>query len=137
MQRKPAVVLDAAHNRDGLAQVMDQLNYKYPSAQKHFVVGFVKDKNPETLFDLFLTDAKFYFTNAHSPRALSHGELKRMANDNNLQGESFDDINQAIKSALENADEADVVVVCGSFYILGEINLYNPTSSLDSMKLNP
>ncbi|MEO6584537.1 MAG: hypothetical protein ABIO05_09445, partial [Ferruginibacter sp.] len=55
------------------------------------------------------------------PRALPHASLKTLAAENNLVGESFDDINMAIASALKNARSADVIMVCGSFYILGEI----------------
>ena len=137
IQKKPSVIIDAAHNKDGIVQVVDQLNTKYQPGELHFVMGFVKDKNPETLLDLFPAEAQFYFTNAHSPRAIPHTELKKIANDKGLRGESFDDINDAIQSALTAASESDVIMVCGSFYILGEINNYTPTSSLDSIKLNP
>lgn len=135
IQRKPTVIIDAAHNRDGIAQVIDQLNGRYDTANLHFVIGFVKDKNPATLLELFPPEAKYYFTNAHSPRALPHAELKTIANEKGLRGESFDDINEALQNAISNAAEDDVIMVCGSFYILGEIN-YKPTSSFDSMKLN-
>jgi dihydrofolate synthase/folylpolyglutamate synthase len=137
VQKKPTVILDAAHNADGIAQVIDQLNKKYASANIHFVIGFVKDKHPETLLDLFPTESKFYFTNAHIPRALPHAELKKMANEKGLSGNSYDDINEAIGQALDNASEEDVIMVCGSFYVLGEIRNYSPTSSLDSIKLKP
>ncbi len=137
IQRKPALILDAAHNRDGIAHIIDQLHNTYLPARMHFVLGFVKDKNPATLLELFPAEAKFYFTNAHIPRALPHAELQTIAASKGLQGDSFDDINEALQSAINDATENDVVVVCGSFYILGEINNYSPTSSLDSMKLNP
>lgn len=136
IQRKPTVIVDAAHNRDGIDQIIDQLNTKYDAANIHFVIGFVKDKNPVTLLDLFPPEAKYYFTNAHIPRALPHGELKEIANAKGLSGESYDDINNALQAAISRAHEEDVVMVCGSFYILGEIN-YKPISSFDSMKLNP
>lgn len=134
MQKKPAVIFDAAHNRDGIVQIIDQLRITYPATSVHFVIGFVKDKNPATLLDLFPPDMKFYFTNAHIPRALPHAELKKIAAEKGLHGESFDDVNDALENALSKAGKSDVIIVCGSFYILGEIKNYSPTSSFDSIK---
>lgn len=136
IQRKPTVIIDAAHNRDGIAQITDQLINKYDESNIHLVLGFVKDKNPSTLLDLFPRGAKYYFTNAHIPRALPHEELKDIARGKGLSGESYDNVNAALHAAISNAGEEDVVVVCGSFYILGEID-YKPTNSFDSIKLNP
>lgn len=136
IQRKPTVIIDAAHNRDGIAQIIDQLGNKYAATNIHFVLGFVKDKNPSTLLELFPAEANYYYTNAHIPRALLHGDLKNIGIEKGLHGESYDDINAALQAAISNAGENDVVMVCGSFYILGEIN-YNPANLFDSIKLNP
>lgn len=122
VQNHPAVIHDVAHNTDGIQQVLFQLENNYPSAQIHFVLGFVKDKDVEHVLDLFPSNAHFYFTNAHIPRALPHADLKELAAQKNLLGDSFDYVNEAIAMAKTKAGPDDVIMVCGSFFIIGEID---------------
>ncbi|RYF91744.1 MAG: bifunctional folylpolyglutamate synthase/dihydrofolate synthase [Chitinophagaceae bacterium] len=124
LQQHPSVIADVAHNADGIKQVLFQLQNTAPHADLHLVLGFVKDKDVEHVLELFPANAKFYFTNAHIPRALPHAELKEIASRHNLLGESFDDVNDAITHALKAASQDAVIVVCGSFFIVGEIKLY-------------
>ena len=118
----PTIIHDVAHNKDGIKNVLQQLNENYAAANLHFVIGFVNDKDITTILDLLPTNASYYFTNAHIARALPHQTLKLKANEKNLHGESFDDVNDAIKQAKKNAATNDVIIVCGSFFILSEIN---------------
>jgi dihydrofolate synthase/folylpolyglutamate synthase len=67
------------------------------------------------------TKAQYYFTNAHIQRALPHNELQQLAESKNLIGESSDDANEAIQMAISRASTSDVIVVCGSFFILSEV----------------
>ena len=122
LQNHPMVIQDVAHNADGIKQVLFQLKNIYPKAGLHFVLGFVKDKDVEHMLELFPDNAIYYFTNAHIPRALPHEQLQKMAALINLTGQSFDDVNEAIATAKTNAGEQDVIMICGSFYIIAEIN---------------
>ena len=121
LQHHPTVIQDVAHNADGIKQVLFQLKNNYPKAALHFVLGFVKDKDVEHVLELFPAAADYYFTNAHIPRALPHGQLQTMAALKNLTGQSFDDVNEAIAAAKTKAGEQDVIMICGSFYIIAEI----------------
>ena len=121
IQHNPPIILDVAHNKDGIKQVLKQLALSYPSANIHFVLGFVKDKDVNIMLQLFPADATYYFTNAHIPRALPYEALKALAEQNKLMGESFDNVNDAIAQAKLNAAEKDVIMVCGSFYVIAEI----------------
>ena len=122
LQDHPAVIQDVAHNTDGITQVLQQLKYNYPQSHLHFVVGFVKDKDVEHVLELFPADATYYFTNAHIPRALNVVELQQIANSKGLKGTSYDNVNDAIASAKANASANDVIMICGSFFIIAEIN---------------
>ncbi|MDB5203655.1 MAG: dihydrofolate synthase [Ferruginibacter sp.] len=120
--QKPAVIIDVAHNAAGMAQVILQLALDYPHSRPHFVIGFVKDKDIKSVLQLMPANAAYYFTNAHSPRALPHAVLKEMAKEFLLEGEGFDDVNLALSAAKSNALENDVIIICGSFFIAAEIN---------------
>lgn len=123
LQKDPTVIIDAAHNEDGIIQVIDQLNNDHPGSRYHFVLGFVKDKDISGLLKLFPANSAYYFSNAHIPRAIPHAELKQVANDAGMKGNSYDDVNEAISHAKNAAAKDDIIIVCGSFFILGEIKM--------------
>lgn len=117
----PTVIHDVAHNKDGIKAVLDQLASDFPNSNWHFVIGFVNDKDINAILELLPKKAPYYFTNAHIQRALPHKELQDLAASKDLRGESFDDVNEAIQVALSRASINDVIVVCGSFFILSEV----------------
>lgn len=121
--RAPDIIAEVAHNKDGIRKVLEQLEHQYPEAGYHFVLGFVRDKDIDEILSLFPKNANYYFTNAHIPRALPHEELKEKANSFLPDGPSFDDVNEALAAAQSRAKEADVIMICGSFFILSELKL--------------
>jgi dihydrofolate synthase / folylpolyglutamate synthase len=121
MQNNPTIIADVAHNKDGIKLILHQLNKNYSNSTFHFVIGFVNDKDVDSVLQLFPKNAKYYFTNAHIPRAMPKEELKQKANLMGLVGNSFDDVNEAISAAKNNASNHDVIFICGSFFIISEI----------------
>ncbi|MEO5892566.1 MAG: folylpolyglutamate synthase/dihydrofolate synthase family protein [Ferruginibacter sp.] len=125
----PMVVLDVAHNEDGIRQVLEQAaHYRQESGDQHnnglhFVIGVVKDKEVSKMISLLPKDAHYYFTNAHIPRALTAVELKIKAAESGLDGQSFDDVNEAIRAAKKQAGPNDLVIVCGSVFLVGEVSV--------------
>ena len=120
IQTNPPVILDVAHNEDGIKQVLNQLDSIFPAAHKHFVLGFVNDKDVNKMLGLFPADASYYFTNAHIPRALPYETLMEIAALNHLYGKGFDHVNTAIEQAKLHANKNDVIMVCGSFFLIAE-----------------
>jgi dihydrofolate synthase/folylpolyglutamate synthase len=121
ISKHPDIILDAGHNRDGIKALMTQLETEYPKTTKHIITGFVRDKEIADILRLFPGDALYYFTNAHLPRALPHGELQMLAENQGLKGKSYDDVNQALAEARRGAEPGDVILICGSFFILSEL----------------
>ncbi|MEO7047093.1 MAG: folylpolyglutamate synthase/dihydrofolate synthase family protein [Ferruginibacter sp.] len=121
LRHSPKLIVDVAHNKDGITQVLKQLKIEYPDATLHFVLGFVNDKDISSVLELLPQNATYYFTNAHLPRALPHEGLKKIAAEKNLQGASYDNVNVAIAKAKNNAAANDVIIVCGSFFIIAEM----------------
>jgi dihydrofolate synthase/folylpolyglutamate synthase len=122
IEEDPTVVLDVAHNEDGIKQVLAQLAFlDINSASVHFILGMVKDKEVEKVLSLLPTNAKYYFTNAHIPRAMPAEELKTKASVFSLTGNCYDDVNDAIEAAKQNAIATDLIIVCGSVFLVGEV----------------
>jgi len=120
IHENPVVVLDVAHNEDGIRQLVHQIDQS-KFDQLHIIFGMVKDKDPDKVLSQLPATAKFYFTKAQIPRALPEEELQQKANQYQLKGAAFPDVNQALKAALDKASEKDMIIVCGSVFVVGEV----------------
>ncbi len=121
MQENPTVVLDVGHNEDGIQQIVQQIKQtKYN--QLRIVIGMVKDKEVEKVLALLPKDAIYYFTRAQIPRALPEPELQNKALLFDLKGETFATVNDALNTAIEHSSAKDLILVCGSVFLVGEVD---------------
>jgi dihydrofolate synthase/folylpolyglutamate synthase len=118
----PTIVLDVGHNEDGIKQLNQQLELT-SYHELHIIIGLVKDKEVEKVLSLLPHSAYYYFTQAQIPRALAADVLMSKAKDQNLDGEVFLDVNAAIKSAKAKAHKDDLILVCGSVFLVGEVDI--------------
>ncbi|WP_121355496.1 bifunctional folylpolyglutamate synthase/dihydrofolate synthase [Flavisolibacter nicotianae] len=117
----PTVVLEVAHNPQGIGQMMAHLEQTL-FRQLHIVIGIVKDKEADDVLRLLPTDATYYFTQAHIPRALPSGVLAQIAATCQLKGDSYVDVNTALQAALRKAGQDDLILVCGSIFLVAEVD---------------
>lgn len=122
IHQHPAVVLDVAHNEDGMKELMKQVELSDYHGL-HIVLGMVKDKEIEKILSLLPKTAAYYFTQAGIPRALPAELLMQKANGAGLYGHSYKDVNTALQQALSKANKHDLILVCGSVFIIGEVSL--------------
>lgn len=121
IHRQPMVVLDVGHNEDGIRQIVEHLKGMSYHAL-HIVMGMVKDKDITKVIQLLPKEAAYYFTKAPIPRALPEEELAAMAAANGLRGSHFPSVNIALQHALDGAGKDDLVLVCGSVFVVGEVD---------------
>jgi dihydrofolate synthase/folylpolyglutamate synthase len=122
IQQNPLLVLDVAHNEDGIKQVLLQLNTFYPNKNYHFIIGMVNDKDVHKVLQILPSNAQYYFTNAAIPRALPAAELQTVASNYQLKGNCYSNVNEAIDRAKKIATIADIIIVCGSVFLVAEVN---------------
>ncbi|MEL7021870.1 MAG: Mur ligase family protein, partial [Bacteroidota bacterium] len=82
---KPLIVADSAHNEAGIALSLKQIT-AMKSNVMHIIIGLVRDKKHEAIMKLFPKEAKYYFTQADLPRALTPKELRAIAESVGLEG---------------------------------------------------
>ncbi len=122
IHQHPNIVLDVAHNEDGIQQLVQQLALTTFN-QLHIVIGMVKDKDIKKVLQLLPKNATYYFTKAPIARALNEVELHTMATTHYLQGHHFTDVNTALQAAVNTAKKDDLILVCGSVFIVAEVAL--------------
>ena len=117
----PTVVLDVGHNVDGVKAILAQLdlcNYN----QLHWIMGMVKDKEIDEVITLLPSTARYYFTKAQIPRALDEKQLQEKAAQLGITGEAYPEVNAALNAAIEQAAQNDLILVCGSVFLVAEVD---------------
>jgi dihydrofolate synthase/folylpolyglutamate synthase len=118
---KPLIIADVAHNIDGINKLLDQIKMS-TFESLHLILGLSADKDIDGLLKLLPDSATYYFTQANIPRALNAATLKELANNHNLNGDTYPNVNDAITIALSNATPNDLIIICGSIFVVGEID---------------
>ncbi|WP_282333706.1 bifunctional folylpolyglutamate synthase/dihydrofolate synthase [Pinibacter soli] len=122
IHQNPSVILDVGHNEDGIKAIVSQLEVT-TYHRLHIVFGMVKDKDITTVLKLLPKHATYYFTQAQIPRALDAESLKEESAKFDLYGKSFPTVNEAAKDAISDAEKDDLILICGSVFIVGEVQL--------------
>ena len=120
LQENPKVICDTAHNSEGLTIVMRQLR-KEKFDKLHIVLGMVRDKNLGDLLPLFPKNAQYYFCKPNVPRGMKAGLLKTSAAKYGLNGEVFESVTLALRTAKKQASKEDLIYVGGSTFVVAEV----------------
>ncbi len=122
IHQNPAVILDVGHNEDGIKAINQQL--KHVDYQNlHIIIGMVKDKDIDTVLNILPKNATYHFTQAQIPRALDAMSLQQRASQFGLIGTCYTDVNTALKDTLNKTHSKDLILICGSVFLVGEVNL--------------
>lgn len=117
----PVVILDGAHNPNGLAAFSDAVRAYYPEGDKTLIIGMLADKDSSSLRLLSGIFKRIITTDIDNPRALPAEKLAET-----LTGTA--EIIETISSPREAFDKAlscgDPVFICGSLYLASEIRPY-------------
>ena len=116
----PTIVCDTGHNVGGLTYVMEQLK-KQTYTHLHIVVGFVKEKDVNSVLELFPKEATYYFCSPAIARGLNVNTLKEIATAKGLQGEAYSSVAEALNVAKAQALPTDFIFVGGSTFVVAEV----------------
>jgi dihydrofolate synthase/folylpolyglutamate synthase len=122
LHENPLVVTDVAHNEEGMKALAKQIE-NTSHEELHIVIGMVKDKAIENILRHLPKMANYYFTKAQIPRALPETVLAEQAEKLGLKGFSYPNVKQALEAVLLNVNKKDLVLVCGSVFLAGEVNI--------------
>jgi dihydrofolate synthase/folylpolyglutamate synthase len=122
MRSDPLVLVDGAHNVDGIAVLVESLFEEYPSTRWHVVLGVMGDKNVEAMVEkLAPVIDGIVVTAPESERAIPPLELRERIRDLvDVPVLLADGVEEALDMALAEAGREGAVLVTGSLYLVGE-----------------
>ncbi len=113
---KDNLILDGGHNPDGVRALISSL--KALNKPVTFVVAMMQDKDVTEASELIKDFAKrVIVTEVKMPRCMSAEDLAHLFGGCETEKDSI----QAVKKALKNTPCDELVCICGSLYLAGEI----------------
>lgn len=110
ISESPKVILDVAHNPDGLKCTFERLFYQFPEAKVRVLAGFSADKDVDKVLSVIRHNAvDLHLVYTDHPRLLKTG-------DPNLE-------NTFQKAYTLAKNRGEILLVCGSFFIMHRARL--------------
>ena len=117
---QPRIILDAAHNKegiDGLLREVEALDHE----NIRIVYGASGDKEWQKILAHFPNKHSYYFTTFASKRAVTIENFKTVLKNLELSYKLFDSPIEALNKCKSDAQISDLILVCGSFYLMEKI----------------
>ncbi|KXN70078.1 FolC bifunctional protein [Conidiobolus coronatus NRRL 28638] len=126
------VLIDGAHNADAAKELKRYID-KQKSSKVHYVYASTKGKNVEEILSILLDSSdQINFVPFDTPEDMpwisscNPNELSQLGTLKCEKAKSFDNFNDAFEKISEIVKADELVVVCGSLYLVGQIfNFYN------------
>lgn len=134
------VILDVAHNPDGLTELFRAIAVFYPNRRLRLLFGLSTSKDVDSCLQIISQQSRsFHLVSASNGRGVSvdtlHEDLEKLgiSSDNMTR---HDDIITGTKIALQNAfQHGEILVICGTFFIMREarqaLGIVEPVDSFD------
>ena len=136
LSREPLLIVDGAHNPNGVEALVDTIRAYFPDQKINFVMGVMKDKDYHTMLRLIAPYAARFITelpDAH--RALRPEQLKseiRAYFDGPV--ETADSVTAAVQRAMEIAGDSRGTCCTGDDTVRSEIAIAD--DSIDELHMN-
>lgn len=123
IEGSPLIILDVAHNPDGLYHLFNAIHHYFPIQRLSILFGLSQNKDLDACLKI-LSDhgSHFHIVEAANGRGAKSTELatklKALGTSSIVYSNISTGLSETIKSAKENNE---IVVICGSFFIMGEV----------------
>ncbi|MEQ6389614.1 folylpolyglutamate synthase/dihydrofolate synthase family protein [Bacillaceae bacterium S4-13-58] len=120
---QPEVILDGAHNLEGIQALCQTVEKHYSTYKKHLVFSALGDKPLRQMIEFCdETFDSILFTTFSFPRSIPASDLAKYSqNPQKSINEKWED---AIEGLLRTASKEDLIVVTGSLYFISEVRKY-------------
>jgi dihydrofolate synthase / folylpolyglutamate synthase len=117
----PTVVLDVAHNPDGMSALVNSLIEAFAFESSIVVLAILADKDHEgMLSELSRLPCRIIATRPKTVRSVDPKALQDHATKIGIDCDVIEDVATAVTGALYQAGESELICVSGSHYLVGE-----------------
>ena len=121
LNNNPFVVIDGAHNPQGIDMLCNNVRKYFDYENLYLILGVLKDKDVDEMLENICCMATEIITlTPNSPRALKSEQLKEKVILFNKNCTAGKDYKEAYELMLNKANPNDLILVCGSLYMIGE-----------------
>ncbi len=122
IRRQPYILLDSAHNPDGLKVFLDEFSSERKNYKKTLILfSALKDKDIDSMIEILKNKFdEYYITEINYERAEKLAELKKRFDAHNLNAVEITDKRKFLSDFLKG-DNNNCLVITGSMYLIGEI----------------
>lgn len=122
LSERPLTVLDGAHNTDGINNLVNSVKKYLSYNNMILIIGILVDKNIDEMISQIAPMAKkIIAVTPNSYRAQNANELKKTIKNYNFNCIAIEDYEEAYKYARSYCNLDDLVLVCGSLYMIGDM----------------
>lgn len=122
IRSNPTVIVDGAHNVQGITALVESLAKIYPGIKPKFILSILADKNYSEMIRLICENAALiYIAQNESERAATIEEQAREVSLHNTPFKIVPSVKEAYELAVAEAKETDLIIGGGSLYTVGEI----------------
>ncbi len=122
LRTEPTVIIDGAHNEEGVKALVDNVRKMFPEKRLLFVVAILRDKKLDRMIEDICTIAsKLFIAKNQSDRAADIEEQADVARQTKTPFEVADGVMKAVGMAMSEASKDDIVIVTGSLYTIAEV----------------
>lgn len=122
VRERPWLVVDGAHNGDSAARLAEAVAECFPAGRRHLVFGTSVGKDVPRMLDALLPLASTVtVSRSHHERSVPLDALARSLGERGVVPTAIPEVGAAVKQALAQAGEHDLVIVTGSLFVVGEV----------------
>lgn len=121
INREKRMIIDGAHNKEGMASLIEALQAHFSNNTFHFIIGTTKEKNINDFLDPLqslntatVSLAGFDFERAADPKTLDMDDLSG-------QPKVYTDWKQAVEEVETRRTDGEWLVLTGSLYFISDI----------------
>lgn len=130
-------IMDGAHNPAGAEALMEALEEQYPDKRRLFVFTSLADKDTETVIQLLIRKGdKVFACEAPTHRTRKPEEIGAMIKAQKIDAAFMAEpsVKAALEDATKEAGAGDIVLICGSLYILGDAIRFIEEKEMEAAK---
>lgn len=121
IKKNPVFLIDGAHNLQGITQLVEAIKL-FPYKRLIVGIGVLKDKDFSHMIEkISKLASEIVVTEVNMPRKLDASILADEVSKHNKNVYIEKDIKNAILKTFELANPEDMIVFCGSLYLIGEV----------------